>query len=247
MDCIKSEAYGVSAERCGCPKCAAPQSDQRKVTEPLCNDCGRPKDHLYHDASIVGGTQHFFEPIQSDQKCTCNGTTMDAYCAIHGAHVDVESVGNESAQSDQPVEAKEWRLESPPDHGKFKQVFMDAQPSPASADARELAKAILSIYDDPDSIAESAITQGAALLESFRAETLEQVRDYKLLKGIRDKILARLKNPAPHAAELREQALDLANDEYNKLRKNLGYPPLDNKGRWIFEAERAKLESKEKP
>ena len=27
MDCIKSEAYGVSAERCGCPKCAAPQSD----------------------------------------------------------------------------------------------------------------------------------------------------------------------------------------------------------------------------
>ena len=42
------------------------------------------------------------------------------------------------------------------------------------ADARGLAKAILSIYDDPDSIADSAITQGAALLESFRAETLEQ-------------------------------------------------------------------------
>ena len=128
------------------------------------------------------------------------------------------------------------------------------KPAVISADARGWAERVDALYREYGQYVN--VSMIAALLESFRAETLEQVRDYvaeemddwggperKVLNGIRDKILARLKNPAPHAAELREQALDLANDEYNKLRKNLGYPPLDNKGRWIFEAERAKLES----
>lgn len=202
--CIKSEAYGVSAERCGCPKCAAPQSDlnaliaeaeKLAVTGPFDQLVIRnPELHGFLGklrACVRRGT-----PPQSDQPAQGaserfekwwiwgaeNGEhdTLDNFDIHQGAIISLlmkKAFLAGAAPASQPVAPRSVCVA----HGKLvcaeclKRGMWTFRPS-SGADARALAEKIIAIMLDSSSALQPKHRGAgiAALLESFRAETLEQ-------------------------------------------------------------------------